>query len=174
MKEILAMKQELTCNQRDSGLEAIHRCKSFQPKRHKVSPNIALSVVHLKQKRKGYNKKELQILFVENVKRFMLNFQKRYLRKNENKSIIATIWIMTITTFALMKSFLLCLNGSRSLNKKMYVKSKITKKRKTKFQKFKKYGNIIFLKKNVIVFQYYKNMYITSLMLINHFNSSNI
>ena len=74
----------------------------------------------------------------------MLNFQKRYLRKNENKSIIATIWIMTIITFALMKSFLLCLNGSRSLNKKMYVKSKMTKKRKTKFQKFKKYDNIIF------------------------------
>ena len=43
--------------------------------------------------------------------------QKIYLRKKGNKQIIATIWILTNITFGLMKSVLLCLLGSGSLNR---------------------------------------------------------
>ena len=69
------------------------------------------------KKEKNKTKRCYKTIFVENVKCFMLNLQNRYLRKKGNKSIIATIWIPTKITFALMKSVLLCLLGSRSLNK---------------------------------------------------------
>ena len=55
-------------------------------------------------KKKNLLKRCYKTVLVENVTCFTHNLQKRCLRKKENKSIIATIWITTKITFALMKS----------------------------------------------------------------------
>lgn len=66
-EQILAIKQESTYNQKDSVCEAIPQCKGFQPKCQKVSPGIALSVLHSKQKIKDYNEKVLQNLICKKI-----------------------------------------------------------------------------------------------------------